>query len=63
MSDVLFLLAMIGIGLLVWWLIKNDSDSPDAGQKGLFAFKRGAAEGGAVEAQEPVRNNVPRWRR
>ena len=62
MSDVLFLLAMIGVGLLVLWLIKNDTDSPDAGQKGLFAFKRGPVEDRQAEAQEPAKN-VPRWRR
>ena len=62
MSDALFLVAMIGIGLLVFWLIKNESQDPDAGQKGLFAFKRTpAGEGRAVETAPD--KNIPRWRR
>lgn len=53
---------MIGVGLLVLWLIKNDSDSPDAGQKGLFAFKRAPSDEGQAEDSAPAKN-VPRWRR
>jgi hypothetical protein len=62
MDDALFLLAMIGTGLLVFWLIKNDSEDPDAGQKGLFAFKRGPADVGRAVETAPDKN-VPRWRR
>ena len=59
MSNVLFLVAMIGIVLLIVWLVQNDTGDPDSGHRGLFAFRSPKSDEPSAEPANPE----PRWRR
>lgn len=54
MDGVLFLLSVIGIGMIMWWMSQNDRIAADKPTHGLLAMRDGVA------ARRKKRNrNVP----
>jgi hypothetical protein len=38
MDGLLFLASVLAIGLVMWWMLRNDTPDPRAVTKGLFAM-------------------------
>lgn len=62
MDGLLFVLSVIGVGLVMWWLVKNDSITGNGSTMGLFAMRDPAQAGSEAQQRapaEPFRGRPP----
>lgn len=61
MDGLLFLLSLVGIGLVMWWVIQNDSAGPGDPTTGIFAMPtpRGVTPPGEGQARQPGSGESP----
>jgi hypothetical protein len=57
MSSILFLVAVLGVVLLIVWLMRNDAAGLGGGDRGIFAIKQQG------QPQPTDTAAPPRWRR
>ena len=42
MDGLFFLMSVVGVGVVMWWVLQNDSVPPDRPTKGLFEMLPGS---------------------